>query len=270
MYRQLPDTIKAEITMSLNRQIISENDWRNLAKEFGYASAIEALKAKQNPAEELLNDWQTRKEATITNLHEALTKMHRDDLASVIERSPHWTSRADSSVEAKSTLTVTQQERATVTQPASALFEHYGVRVPQPTSFPPTRVFPEPSRPTYAVCPLVIGYATSDGPGHQRATGSSTLFRGPLNVVVDTGSPWDRDQILESLARFGVSCDSVHYVVATHSHSDHVGNLNLFQNAVIILSYDVAARNSYRTYRFNDGVPYTIDNWIQVLSSNFN
>lgn len=31
-----------------------------------------------------------------------------------------------------------------------------------------------------------------------KASGSSTLLKGPQNIIVDTGNPWDRELILES------------------------------------------------------------------------
>lgn len=35
--------------------------------------------------------------------------------------------------------------------------------------------------------------------GHHRACGSISLIKGPKNVVVDTGNPWDRDHILDGM-----------------------------------------------------------------------
>lgn len=38
--------------------------------------------------------------------------------------------------------------------------------------------------------------------GQQRACGSISLIKGPKNVVVDTGNPWDRDHILDGMYRY--------------------------------------------------------------------
>ena len=48
----------------------------------------------------------------------------------------------------------------------------------------------------YEIISLIEGYAFNEGPGEQRATGSSTLVKGPKNVVVDTGNPSEREKLL--------------------------------------------------------------------------
>jgi hypothetical protein len=57
----------------------------------------------------------------------------------------------------------------------------------------------------------------------------------------------------------GVLPDDINYVVCTHGHSDHVGNLNLFPDATFIVSYDVSKKDEYTVHRFEDGLPYKID-----------
>ena len=38
--------------------------------------------------------------------------------------------------------------------------------------------------------------------GQQKACGSITLLKGPHNVIVDTGNPWDKDLILQGRVFF--------------------------------------------------------------------
>ena len=38
--------------------------------------------------------------------------------------------------------------------------------------------------------------------GQQKACGSITLLKGPHNVIVDTGNPWDKDLILQGRGFF--------------------------------------------------------------------
>jgi len=44
--------------------------------------------------------------------------------------------------------------------------------------------------------------------------------------------------------------EKVDYVVCTHGHSDHVGNLNMFLNAVHIVSHDVCIGDTYVMHDF--------------------
>lgn len=69
-------------------------------------------------------------------------------------------------------------------------------------------------------------------PNSMSANGSCTLVRGnSINVLVDTLGPWDREILIEKLALEQLHPDDVKFVVCTHSHPDHIGNLNLFTNA---------------------------------------
>ena len=51
----------------------------------------------------------------------------------------------------------------------------------------------------------------------------------------------------------------IEYVVCTHGHSDHVGNLNLFPDATFIVSYDLSKKDRYTVYPFKQGASYKID-----------
>ncbi|XP_072447561.1 metallo-beta-lactamase domain-containing protein 1-like [Chiloscyllium punctatum] len=93
----------------------------------------------------------------------------------------------------------------------------------------------------YSVFVLKEGYAYTDGDGNTRADGTITLLKGSHVVLVDTGNPWDRDHLLRSLGAHGLEPEDVSLVVCTHGHSDHVGNLNLFPEATVVVSHDVSA-----------------------------
>lgn len=65
-----------------------------------------------------------------------------------------------------------------------------------------------------------------------RATGSCCLVRSNQMVVLfDTMGPWERDILVERLAGLKIHVDDIEYLVCSHSHPDHVGNLNLFTSA---------------------------------------
>jgi glyoxylase-like metal-dependent hydrolase (beta-lactamase superfamily II) len=83
----------------------------------------------------------------------------------------------------------------------------------------------------YEVVVLKNGYARRIGPTEQRADGSITLVKGPKNVIIDTGGPWNKAKIPAWLAEQGLTPRQIDFVVCTHGHSDHVGNINLFPSA---------------------------------------
>lgn len=44
--------------------------------------------------------------------------------------------------------------------------------------------------------------------------------------------------------------DKIDYVICTHGHSDHVGNLNLFPSSCLVVSYDICHRDRYTVHDF--------------------
>ncbi|WAR27268.1 MBLC1-like protein [Mya arenaria] len=61
--------------------------------------------------------------------------------------------------------------------------------------------------------------------------------------------------------------EKIDYVVCTHGHSDHVGNLNLFLNAIHIISHDICIGDTYVLHDFKQGIPYEIDDDVEVIST---
>jgi len=43
----------------------------------------------------------------------------------------------------------------------------------------------------------------------------------------------------------GLSCSDITHVVCSHGHSDHVGNLNLFPDALLIVGFDICHGDTY-------------------------
>nr|XP_033779807.1 metallo-beta-lactamase domain-containing protein 1 [Geotrypetes seraphini] len=117
----------------------------------------------------------------------------------------------------------------------------------------------------YSVFVIKEGYAEADQRGNIRADGSITLIKGPHIIMVDTGSPWDQELILQQLASHGLQPVDVTHVICTHGHSDHVGNLNLFSDATFLVSYDICKRDHYLAHDFKAGVSYVIDSWLEVI-----
>jgi glyoxylase-like metal-dependent hydrolase (beta-lactamase superfamily II) len=72
-------------------------------------------------------------------------------------------------------------------------------------------------------------------------------------VLVDSGDPWQRQEILDALAIADLNPADISFVVNTHGHLDHVGNNNLFPHATFILGSDVARHGEYWTHAFDQG-----------------
>lgn len=119
----------------------------------------------------------------------------------------------------------------------------------------------------YHVSVLKVGYSTWLSDTRLRADGTITLITGPRNILVDTGGPRDINLLIEALNEYSLMPTEIDYVVCTHGHSDHVGNLNLFPDATIIVSYDVCYGDLYDVHDFASGVPYIIDDDVQVIAT---
>ncbi|XP_069033975.1 metallo-beta-lactamase domain-containing protein 1 isoform X1 [Embiotoca jacksoni] len=116
----------------------------------------------------------------------------------------------------------------------------------------------------YSVSVLKVGFCLPQTDGTFRADGTVTLITGLRTVLVDTGGPWDRDFLLRSLKDRGLDPGDVDVVVGTHGHSDHVGNLNLFPAALLIVGHDVSEGNTYRPNQLAEGQSYSIDEHVSV------
>ncbi|MEN6521777.1 MAG: MBL fold metallo-hydrolase [Armatimonadota bacterium] len=112
---------------------------------------------------------------------------------------------------------------------------------------------------------LKHGYTVQISPSQLRADGTITLIKSRLNVLVDTGGPWDRDFLLSALEAHGVKPQDISFVVCTHGHSDHTGNTNLFPGAVLISSHDISKDDLYTVHDF--AKPYIIDDGIEVIAT---
>ena len=71
-------------------------------------------------------------------------------------------------------------------------------------------------------------------------------------VLIDTSGPWNKGHLVSRLHDLGFSCEDVATVVCTHGHSDHVGNLNLFPHAKIIVGFDICTGNVYESFDFKE------------------
>ncbi|XP_076045416.1 metallo-beta-lactamase domain-containing protein 1-like isoform X5 [Oratosquilla oratoria] len=74
-----------------------------------------------------------------------------------------------------------------------------------------------------------------------------------------------RPDTFQSVASHGLSCDDIGYAIATHGHSDHLGNLNLFLKAKHIVGFTISYQHEFFIHPFETGEPYKIDKNVEVL-----
>lgn len=113
---------------------------------------------------------------------------------------------------------------------------------------------------------LFGGYSDIKVDGHMNANCSCTLITGPPNIIVDTMTPWDGENILKALRRYSIQTDDIDFVVCTHGHSDHTGCNYLFKKAIHIVGYSISHKDKYfLNCDFGKGDEYTINDMVKVI-----
>ncbi|KRX96193.1 Metallo-beta-lactamase domain-containing protein 1, partial [Trichinella pseudospiralis] len=82
------------------------------------------------------------------------------------------------------------------------------------------------------------------------ALGSVTLIKDDeVNILVDCAGPKQSNLLKKALNKYDVDLEEIHYLICTHGHLDHVGNINLFPEAIIILENDILhGRSEYYSW----------------------
>jgi len=65
---------------------------------------------------------------------------------------------------------------------------------------------------------------------------SIVFIKGEKNLIFDTGHWMDRTKLKETLKQNDIDPDSIHGVILSHLHADHIMNIDLFPNAEVIVS----------------------------------
>ncbi|VDM15998.1 unnamed protein product [Hydatigera taeniaeformis] len=91
----------------------------------------------------------------------------------------------------------------------------------------------------YRVVVCREGFSNQTGNRLFSAACSITLVYGALNILFDPGGPWDLELVLSALAKYGLKPEDINYVVCSHGHVDHIGSLNQFPYATIIVGTEV-------------------------------
>jgi glyoxylase-like metal-dependent hydrolase (beta-lactamase superfamily II) len=118
----------------------------------------------------------------------------------------------------------------------------------------------------YEVIIIKEGFSNPLSSENQFHTGASiTLLKGPMSIIVDTGHPKDRDLILQGLETNGVLASDVECCISTHSHVDHIGNLNIFQDAVHVTYEDICLGDIHHKHDFGSGEPFPVADDVDVI-----
>jgi glyoxylase-like metal-dependent hydrolase (beta-lactamase superfamily II) len=64
-----------------------------------------------------------------------------------------------------------------------------------------------------------------------------TLIKTDKNILVDTGSFKEKDNLIEALQKEGLTPKDIDIVILTHTHIDHCMNLHLFFNAKVYCKF---------------------------------
>lgn len=115
------------------------------------------------------------------------------------------------------------------------------------------------SESSYRLSVLRSGWCTSDANGTLSAGCTISLLTGPKTILIETGNPWESEKLKHLLNEKGVSLDDVQYVICTHEHVDHIGNLNLFPNAELIVGTSIMRHRTRVEHDFSNYISYYID-----------
>lgn len=90
-----------------------------------------------------------------------------------------------------------------------------------------------------------------------------SLINSTPKIIVDTGNPNDRLFLVKKLKNLGIKLVEIAYVISTHGHSDHVGNNNLFQQAINIVGISISKGDIFVTHSWPR--PFVITKEIKVI-----
>lgn len=77
---------------------------------------------------------------------------------------------------------------------------------------------------------------------------------------------WDGEKLLKALQEHDVTADKIDYVVCSHGHSDHIGNLNLFLNAKQFVGDCMNFKDEYFFHDLKES-PLELDEGIELIST---
>ena len=84
--QDLGSSLKSKVCQLLNKRSVLKRDFRGLAVKMKFENSdVELFKQCDNPTDILLQEWGTRKEATVENLIKLLEKIKRNDVVDILK-----------------------------------------------------------------------------------------------------------------------------------------------------------------------------------------
>lgn len=118
----------------------------------------------------------------------------------------------------------------------------------------------------YRIDILREGFCNSTDSEYSSAGCTISLVYGSSKILFDPGSPWDRELVKTLLKKHELSYDDINYVICSHGHVDHVGNLIDFPMATIFVGTEIMRNGSIVEHQFSDDNPYIIDENVRFPS----
>lgn len=98
------------------------------------------------------------------------------------------------------------------------------------------------------------------------ARSTVTLIQTPHhNIIVDTGTPEDRELIVDNLANHGLALSSIDILINTHLHGDHCGNNSIFTNAKLMAHKLEAGFDQNSVTAVREG--YKVDEGVHIIET---
>ncbi len=76
--------------------------------------------------------------------------------------------------------------------------------------------------------------------GGENVGSMSVLIRSEKNILVDTGSFQDKQKLIDSLQKEGLTPEDIDIIVLTHLHIDHLANINIFPDSSIYVKHNTS------------------------------
>jgi len=116
---------------------------------------------------------------------------------------------------------------------------------------------------------LLKGYFKIVGLRQARISSTVTLIKdNKKNILVDTGSLGTKTALLKALKNIGLTPNKIDYLIITHYHPDHVGNLNLFPKTTIIDIWGSQKNDVYQVdVNFYLGKKFNLSENIKIIKT---
>lgn len=86
------------------------------------------------------------------------------------------------------------------------------------------------------------------------------------NIIIDSMDPWSNKKLREALDENKINPTSINFCISTHTHPDHMGNNNLFLEAMHIVGHTISKNDEYFAFDFTKN-SYRINEDVEIVST---